>query len=367
MLKAKKTGILIVCMMLGLVGCKSSNEKEESANEIKSYTGDYALRTPYESNDTRNRHQYEESRTKGTTMIDNYTIGSGLMERSKEYFPIDTYAYQEGQVISYSALVPDYYAQTGGLLGWYRDDNPYGLNPEQSTQIVTKEGETISDVVLVNDVYEIDWYKGDELAGLSICIVMDSNVSYTDYTVDRSVLLQYGEEAAKRLESYLRDQPEVGDALPIYMTIYDKASSDQTLPGSFIAEAYLDSKGKKFTSVEDEWAIIPSTRSKELDINVWTQFTSLKKSLQGFVASDIEMIGKGHFMDGNLDELQIRLNMQAYSYTEAVALLQTFASELDVFTNQSYKIKVQVYSNSTLIGVIQKDANASEPEVMRML
>lgn len=358
----KKSIAGTLALVLLLTGCKNQGEHEPSADEIKAYTeGDYALRIPYLSNDARQMHG-----TMSRSLVDNFAIGSGLMEMSKDYFSTSTYAFQEGQFITYAAL--DAVSDGEGLLGRNRESNPYGLNPEKDVDVNIGDGNTLKNGILVKDVYEIDWYSGQELAGLSVCIVMQSQQSDADGNtvyVSEDALRQYGEEAARRVESFLRDKPEIGDSIPIYMTLYNSSSTDATLPGKFLSEAYMDVRGRKFTSVTDEWAIIPSVRSKELDINTWTQFTTLKESLQGFVPNDIEMIGKGHYTEKGLIELHIRLNIQAQGYTEAIALLQYFADQLSVFNSQSYEIKVEVYSNALLVGTIDRAIGQSEPSVYR--
>lgn len=351
--------LLSLCLVL-LSGCGSDDTpKSKEINAV--IQGDYNVLLPLDTSDSRNRHSSKQP----GSMFDVFEIGKGLYDRSKKHFSPDSYIQKEGDVLTFKKLQK--------LLGRQSNSNDIGLNPEAGTSFDTGDGQVVDSPFIVDDIYEIDFMKGDELSALSIAIVLqpdqktdaftENKVAYEKTTtISEATLRAYGEEAARKLVSYLRSQPQVGDGMPIYVTLYNVSSADNTLPGSFIAESYFkpNSRSSSFDAIEEEWVLFPSDGADKMDGATSTHFNSLRQSLYQFLPEDVSIIGKGLYIDKKIDTLYIDISVQAKTYTECQALIQQSVSLLDNFTDQDMAIKVNVLNGKETIAVMNRNKNSKK-------
>ena len=83
---------------------------------------------------------------------------------------------REGQFLTYSAL--DATSDGEGLLGRTSETNPNGMNPKVGSRFKTDAGEkeiTSSDCSLL-DIFEMDWYRSNDLEGISLALVLNSKL-----------------------------------------------------------------------------------------------------------------------------------------------------------------------------------------------
>lgn len=344
---------LLLMSVLVLSGCSdiNVNDGEQQTTIAPIIEGEYTFVLPYGSNDVRQIHNlYKRSR------LDVEAIGQGMLEWSKKYYSPKEYAIQEGQVIGYNQLK--------SLLSRVDSENPYGLNPEKGSYFPSGDGIDILDAVLVLDIFEVDFLKPTqttyELSALSFAIVLkdsqavDDGLWGTTVQITDEALFAYGSEAAIRFEQYLRTLPEVGN-MPIYITLFRAGSSDSNLPGSFFAEAMFDSRSTTFTRINEEWALFPSNRAAVLDPVVYAQFQDVTSKLKMFLPEDVGIVGTGRFLEGQLNELNITINMQAKTYLELLGLVQYLDKLLESFIDANFTIKVNVKSGQETKATMQKD------------
>lgn len=346
-----------MCGLLLLSGCSSDDDKknkvEKTTEETKAINeGDYSALLPFSPSDANQKHA-----EMNTNLNDTLTIGSGLMERSKEYFSSNTYAFRGGVYLDYRTLSP--------LLLRTSDENPNGLNPEVGTTFNTSSGQykiTAKDVVLI-DIFEYDWYKGSELGGMSLAIVLNDKVGddINPSIIKEDQLKLYGEECARKLVNYLRkSKPEIGDDLPIYVTLYNLDSSDSNLPGSYFEEAFFESKtNANFKKINEDWALFPTDKATKLDGTNSTYFDRYKASFKEFLNQDVDMIGKGRFEDGELAELKINVTLRAKSADEVMAGVQLLNDRLSIFSSNNFKISVVVKCNDIDVATITRNKGSS--------
>ena len=358
----KKSSVLCLGACLLLSGCGGGNgsSKAEQAKGIEA--GDYDVQLPFKANDARVNHKSTGS------MLDAYEIGAGLMARSKDHFSPDSYAVQEGQILTYTKLSNPNSAK--GLLKLQSEENDIGLNPEAGKPFDTGNG-MVSDKRIVTDIYELDFLKGEDLKGISVAIVLngtfsedaktEAGVPYQKKTIMNDDKLRlFGEEAGRKLVNYLRNQPQVGDDMPIYVALFSASSSDDTLPGSYIADAYFTSRSKEFSDIDEEWVMFPSARADELDNATSSQFNNIAKSIEDFLPEDIGFIGRGKFNDKKLTELRITVHMQAKDHVECVSLIQRLNTLLTDLSDQDMVLKVDVKSNDETIAVLNRKEGSSK-------
>lgn len=353
-------------IMTALCGCilfaggcaKDKEENPETLVETQALEeGDYGATLPFQSSDSRKQHAIFSR-----SLVDSLNIGNGLLKYSKEHFSPKSYTIEEGQFLGYYEL--------SNLLGRESNDSD-GLNPASGSSFETGNG-AVSAPVLVQDIYEVDFLKSQEVAGISLAIVFNTSVGDNGTTtnvkkVKDEVLQAFAEEVSRKVVTYMRKMPEIGDTMPIFVTLYKNSTTDETLPGAFFSKAYFEGRSSSFTAIDEQWVLFPSDAATKLDGNIATQFLQVKNSLNGFLPDDVNIIGKGKFENGKLTELKIQVDMYAKTATEALSLTQYVKAQLATFSSQEYKIQVEVTCQDEIIATMVRAAGSSSVNVNTLL
>lgn len=375
-MKMKYRIVCVLCVLLVISACGKKGETAVDANKHIEETkgineGDYSALLPFLPSDAGQKH-VQMAQLYGD-LSDTLAIGTGLMERSKEYFSPKNYAFRGGVYLDFDALDASSLAGDRiGLLGRTSTRNTIGLNPKVGDIFQTDKGDMkITDKdILVYDIFEYDWYKSKELKGLSIALVLNDKLGSDDNpaTINMNKLLAYGEEAAVKVVNYLRkSKPEIGDSMPIYVTLFNASKPDKTLPGRFIAEAYFTSNiNANFREVNEIWALFPTKTAVELDNTTATYFSRYKASFKEFLNQDVDIIGKGHFLNNELKSLQIDVSLYAKSADEVLAGIQLLNERLTMFTSTSFKISVIIKSDNKQVATIirNKGTNRTDAQIL---
>lgn len=349
-------GLCVSILLVG--GCSNKEENPETLVETQALEeGDYGATLPFQSSDSRKQHAIFSR-----SLVDSLNIGNGLLTYSKEYYSPKSYTIEEGQFLGYYEL--------SNLLGRESADTD-GLNPPSGASFETGNGAVIAPV-LVQDIYEVDFLKNQEVAGISLAIVFNTSVgdngtSSNVLPLSDDILQAFGEETSRKVVTYMRKMPEIGDAMPIFVTLYKNASSDATLPGVFFSKAYFEGRSSSFSAIDEQWVLFPSDAATKLDASVATQFMQVKNSLNGFLPDDVNIIAKGKFENGKLAELKINVDMYAKTATEALSLTQYLKAQLATFTSQEFKIQVEVTCQDETIATMVRAVGTSSVNVNTLL
>ncbi|MDF9823757.1 protein involved in sex pheromone biosynthesis [Breznakia sp. PF5-3] len=367
--------IVFLCMIILLSACGSDSSGDSKVNVTEPIVaGDYKILSSYASSNSRQTH-VEFNRG----WYDRETIGKGLMHYSKQHFSPDSYYLMEGQILKRGDLqinVPEGpEVDKEGLLGRKSSENEHGLNPESDSSFLIsktpeqtiKVGRSTTPIV---DIFEIDFTKeassDPEIDGISLAIVLSPNVldaQDKEHAISDDVLFTIGEEAAITLVDYLRKMPEIGNKTPIYITLFKAESSDDSLPGTFIAEAYAKDS-VSMSKLNEEWMIFSSENATKKDAVIAQQFDALKNELFMIVPNDIGVVGKGKFVDDKIDTLQITITSQAKTYTESSAIIQTVNESLNNFENDDIEISVRFYNDGEAYAMIKREKGTKDTTVI---
>lgn len=360
--------LIVMCVVTSCSSTNRSNEQTSQSHETNTiYEGDYAALLPFQPSDASQKHASTTNNE-----VDTFTIGNGLMELSKEHFSTKTHTFRGGVHLTYDIL--DATDGSSGLLGRASEDNPNGMNPAIGAIFPSKDGSEQAlqaEDVLLLDIYELDWYKDNELTGLSLALVLNDKIGSVpnQHTLDQEKLTLYGEESARKLVQYLRKTvPAIGNNMGIFVTLYNASSVDETLPGSFFESAYFNSKvSGNFQAINDQWLLFPTSAAMELDGTNATFFDRYVASFKDFLSQDISIIAKGHFRDEHLIELKIYVTMHARSSDEVYAAIQLLNENIALFTNNNFKIMVDVMSDNTHVAVIERQNSSSETKAIMLV
>lgn len=352
---------LVILLLIVLVACQNDPLEEEQLVLVTGIKGDYSMVVDFVSSKTRDYH--------GTYLgrYDAIEIGKRLVEKSKQHFDVQSHFLQEGQIITNDILTR--------LVRRESATNVAGLNPASGSEFDIGDGRRfILDAVMVADVVEVNFVgpasQGYPLKGLGIAIVFNqtqtatvNGVPNTTVTISDERLYQYASDVGRKLESYLRSLTGVGD-LPIYITLYSTKSADSFLPGSFIGEGYFVARSGQFIKNNESWVLFPSNDALMLDPNTSTNFNGLKQTLQTLLPEAVGVIGKGRYVNQELNYLKININMIAKTYSEVIAITQTAMTIIERFDNKDAHIVVEVLSQSMVMATIQRLPNESNLTVI---
>lgn len=352
--------ISLLIVVLFLVGCQSNVEDEDKELVIvNSDSSSYNYVKPLETTYIRFEHS-------GKSGKDYMEIGKGLTEISKEYFSPSDYDIKEGTILT------DYKNDYQPLILLRESkDNPFGLNPMRDTKVAVNKNTEVTGPIFVSDIYEVNFVsKKDhsELAGAAFSLVLNKTVVGDDgqqVVVDDDVLYNFATEiAGPKLESYLRKKPELSN-VPILITMYVTDSSNESIPGNYIAKAMYENRQGQFSKVNHYWLIFSTESGRLLDGFIDEQIAGMKRSVNAWLPEDVGIVGYGEYKDEQLHQLKISVNVQSKTYTEVEALSQHLG-ELIVGFDTSAPIRVELKSMDRTLAIIVKNSNSSKVEVIMM-
>ena len=354
---------VVLVILICACGNNKTTKQEQNVEETKViYKGDYAALLPFQTSSARIKHSQLS-----TGVEETITLGKGLMQLSKEYFDPEDYTYKDSVFLDYSSL--DARSDGDGLLGRTSETNPNGLNPAVGTEFKLTNQKTkkisSSDVVL-HDIYELDWYKGNELSGISLALVLNSEIGADSNSLDTisdDMLRTYGEDVGRKLVSYLRKaKPEIGQKTPILVTLYKKATVNSPLSGTFISQGYFASKTVgEFTSITQQRVLLPSDEATALDGTTASNFSNFLKTYEDLLPDKASTIATALYENKQLVSLKIEVVMYAKTWGEANAAIQTMHSSLKTyFSSKTYGVQLVVKNNDELAAVITRSQGSSE-------
>lgn len=372
----KKCKILLCFLLLftvSLNGCKKVDEEDKMVALESVNAGDYSIAIPFQSNDSRQTHvQFNRSG------YDVNAVGEGLIRYSKEYFDPKKYYLQEGQILRRNTLQAGLiYGDKEGLLGSKSTTNPYGLNPEdgmkipidKKTTIIAKAGSggtiPVVDVFELNFITELD--KKADIKGIALAIVLNPHILDADgkeHVMSDETLKTYGEEAGRNLVAYLKKQPEISTRTPIVVALFKAESNDKNLPGTFISIGSGNGNVDRFEDVNEQWMIVPSSDAQKADSTLVAEFNAIKDAMHDFLPNNTDIIGKGFFVDSRIDSLELKVTMQAKTYTEKMGLTQYMVELLSQFSNTDMEIIVCVTSGDETFAMIKRHKKEKNCEVI---
>jgi len=356
----KIKGILILCFILFLGGCGPIPDDETSISVLPtSNPGEYAIVVDFAFSPVRNYH--------GTYLgrYDMAEIGRRLEELSKKHFPVKDYYLQEGQVLTSSRLL--------SLVRRESDSNPQGLNPPSGSQFDIGNGRTfVEDAIVIADVVELNFLGSEQdgfpLLGMSLAIVLNQQQriapgSSTMVSLSTERLYQYGSDVGRKLESYLRTLPNL-QSIPIYIALYSNGSADATLPGHFIGDGYFMARSGQFNRRDEKWVLFPSNEASSLDSATTTAINGAKRVLQNMLPEVIGIVGKGRYVNEELNLLRISIHMSARTYTEIRVVTQMVVQLLDTFEQRNAHYIIEILSLSETFVIIERKPNENIPTVI---
>ena len=333
----KKWTALLGCTALMLAGCSTGNSNQATGLS----SGEYGAILPYESSNVRGKHVGLIS-----DLDVRYQLEQGLMELSRSYFNPSEVGYKSHFFLTFDEL--DATNGGRGLLGTLRDNNPNGLNPGADEQFDTGNGIAQGPILLV-DLYELDFFRNDDLAGISIglCVADQAEVNGQDVDIATEKMQDYLNVTSNKLVSYMRERfNEIGYNIPILVAAY-QINTDQTdsSKGGYIYSAYFNGSNTDYQTVDEQYVIVPSGAFSTLDPDLAAEFKQFKNDMATVLADTTYTTGEAKFENGKCVKLNLNVTTHGKTAGEILAAVQSAKEKLSVFKSDTMEIRVEVINN----------------------
>lgn len=331
--------ILLCLSLLLLVSCHSGTNNEQ---EVIEFNKNYSFKIPFQISSRRHMHQ-----RRGVYRDDSIMITKGLYDYMSYYFGgSDDYLLAEGQEINDKLFE--------GLMRFKSNDNPNGLNPEANASFVLDNGKTVTQPIIVTDLFELDVYDDkNELVGMSIGLCVKQSVS-EDGKLSDADLKKYGENAGRQLVSILRKEEKMAKA-KIVVAIYNLEKVDSSLPGNFIGSLYFDHNAADFDEDQSRWYLLPSSDASKNFSELSESFNVFKNNLSNLIIDDyIGVVGQLNQFDGSAKELYIDVTSDTKSYPEIQVLVNYISKLLKQHFSSDLHIKVRIMNGREVKAIMEK-------------
>ena len=345
-------GLFAIC----LCGCSVVNKNQTTSLEQDTYKAIL----PYEASDTRSKHvgliQDADLRIE---------MESGLMDLSKKYFSCSDVAYKTHQFLDYDKL--DATDGSRGLLGTVRDDNPNGLNPSADEEFDTGNGVVTNATILV-DIYELDWYSNNNLKGISLGLVVngelnDANGNSVQITDEK--MKNYLEVTFSKLTSYMHERfNEINKNIPIFVAAYRLDDSNTTGKGGYVYEGYYKGGQGEFSSIKQEWVLVPSSRFTELDSTASSELTQFTEDISKVLPDNTYITGEAKFESKKMKKLNLKITAHGKTAGEVLAVIEDVKDKMSTFKSTKCQYLITVSNGDTVYALIERKTGSTDCTVI---
>ncbi|MEC5189446.1 CamS family sex pheromone protein [Geobacillus thermodenitrificans] len=313
------------------------------------------------------------------TRLDVDEFETGLMRLASEQFPTDDYLFQEGQYLD-GKTVNKWLERkrTSNQLKEEKmkpEDN-IGLNPPISDTGTNEQKNKQSPIYLAS-ILEHDYLvKVDndkvKLGGVAIGLALNSVHYYSteqgyprEVKIKDDVIEREGKKIAAEVLKRLRNIKGLG-SVPITIALYKQAPRSSVTPGHFFAVTHVDEGSNtidKWEAVNEEYYLFPSDEAEKNHRDDWLKFNNFKSDVEDFFPNYTGIVGKGLYVNDQLQKLTINITIPFYGKTEVIGFTQ-YVTGLVMEKFPDY-ITVNVYISSTgqPESLIVRQAKVNEPFV----
>ncbi|ARK28724.1 CamS family sex pheromone protein [Halalkalibacter krulwichiae] len=368
----RKWGILSFLMVLVLLtGCFGSPEEEEPILEEGAEDGEEQvvevvpqIITPdnyYQSVLYDGSYLHGESRGFGNAVVYNRLdldrLEIGLTRLAQQQFDINNYYFREGQFIKRNEL-------NSWLMRYDEESNPNGLNPplgEGGDMRAREENQPRYLSHILEHNYLVEGSNGQlNLGGIVIGLSMNSVYNFRiedekglyhnyELQLEQQKIEAEAERIATEILSRLRTMEDGAfEEIPILFAVFQEKPRESVIPGNFIATALAEPNSDldRFQRLNERYYLFPSSEANQEVRNEADQFQRFKDDVQDFFDTYLGVVGKGFYVNNQIQELSIEIPLRYQGKAEIVALSQFVASQIQQRFQGNYKVSVEITSVS---------------------
>ncbi|WP_102028766.1 CamS family sex pheromone protein [Salirhabdus sp. Marseille-P4669] len=408
----KKSFLFFVSILLFVTACTPSYDSEEEIVQdtdeedpetaiIPKYNfsdDEYKIILEYEPGQSKgvlDEQIYKPGKARGVIVnqvFNRYDIDEmeeGLRRHSKSVFDPEHFYFQEGQFLTEEVVYrwlnrkyteadwEEYYKDHDKNPPLTKEQFMSGLNPtftgdESDPDAYKKSPRYLSHILEQNYLQKTEENTVGR-KGISIALAMKSVYQYQTevggptyyHEISEKEMLKKGKEYAQIILERIRKMEEAQD-LPIMFTIYREESQSSLVPGNFVAKTVVDGSDMtigEWTSIEEDYVLFPSDEADKKypgDANMMKDFT---ESVREFFPDYVGVIGKGFYVDGELQELIVEVPIEFKGKGEVIGFTQyAYGLIMEIFSNK-YDLEINVQSTNKQEAILYRDAGKEEPEV----
>ncbi|WP_079504429.1 CamS family sex pheromone protein [Mesobacillus jeotgali] len=398
----RKLSMVALSLVLLLTACAPNFQKQEQVVQKKDDdTKEKAIIPKYKISEEyyRTIMPFEPGEARGmvvnnlNTRYDITEFETGLMRVAQNSFPTDKYVFKEGQYLdgdTVSAwlereMTPAQAAAKEKELKAKQENKNkkvtvknLGLNPADPGKGDVHDRNKKNPIYLAHILehnYLVQSGEKDtyQLGGIAIGLALNSVHYYREEAfgavfeknISRKVLEAEGKKIAQQVVSRLRNIEELRN-VPITIGLFEQESRSSVVPGNFFTYAEVSQGSNNIGSwkdVKEEYILFPSAKAEKEHRDDLTFFENFKQDVEEYFPNFNGVIGKGFYVDGQLQELNIEIPIQFYGKAESIGFTQYVTGlVMEHFPNY---ISVQV-SVSSVVGqeaLIVKKPDQDEPFV----
>lgn len=385
----RKLSMIALALVILLTACAPNFQKQdEVVQEENDSTQKKAIIPKYKVSDKYYQTilPFEPSEARGLVVnnIDSrYDLSefeTGLMRIAQNNFDADKYLFQEGQYLDKNTVrlwlnrkFTDSQLKEEGLKASENIGlNP--LNPGKSSSKSSNEKYPIYLAHILEHNYLVKDDKGTvKLGGVVIGLAMNSVYYYQtvkygptyEKKIDHAKVEKEGKKIAEEVVKRLRKIKGL-KTVPITIALFEQEKRSSVVPGNFFAYAHA-SKGSSniedWKKVKEEYVLFPSDTSTEKYRENDTAFKNFKQDVEDYFPNFNGIIGKGFYVDSQLQELSIDIPIQFYGKTEAVGFTQYVAGLVMEYFPNYITVQVSITSVNGPEALIVRKAKQDEPFV----
>ncbi|MBY0097908.1 CamS family sex pheromone protein [Mesobacillus maritimus] len=383
--------VIAVSVVLLLAACAPNFQQEDKiVQEEDAETSEKAIIPKYKISDDyyRTFMPFEPGEARGlvvnnlNTRYDIHEFETGLLRIAQNTFDTNKFVFKEGQYLD-SATVSSWlnrkYTKEQLKDRDMKEENNVGLNPVDpgSGDIDTRNEENpiyLAHILEHNYLEEVGGKEGTyKLGGVVIGLAMNSIHYYQkeaygatyDTEIPHSKLEAEGKKIAAEVIKRLRKMDDLKE-VPITIALFEQKSRSSVVPGNFFAYAEVGKGSSEiggWQNVKEKYILFPSETALQNHREDMTWFQNFKQDVEEFFPNYNGVVGKGFYLDDQLQTLTISIPIQFYGKSEAIGFTQYVTGLVMEHFPDYVAVEVNVSSVYGQEAVIVRNPNQDEPFV----
>lgn len=387
----KLLSLVVVSLILFLTACAPNFQKDDQiVQEEEDQSSEKAIIPKYKISDEyyRTFMPFEPGEARGlvvnnlNTRYDIYEFETGLMRIAQNSFDTNQYVFKEGQYLDANTvslwLNRKFTSEQLTEKGLSEEQN-LGLNPIDPGQgdIAARNEENpiyLAHILEHNYLEQVQGKDGTyKLGGVVIGLALNSIHYYQkeaygatyETPITHEELTSEGKKIAQEVVKRLRQKDELKE-VPITIALFEQKSRSSVVPGNFFAFSEVGKGSSDLGSwqdVREKYVLFPSSEAENQHREDMTWFQNFKQDVEEYFPNFNGVVGKGFYLDGQLQKLSISIPIQFYGKSEAIGFTQYVTGLVMEHFPAYVAVEVSVSSVYGQEAVIVRNPNQDEPFV----
>ncbi|MFS0784486.1 CamS family sex pheromone protein [Bacillus sp. 1P06AnD] len=389
----KKISLIGIALLLLLSGCAPKYENQEDVQKSKNDDGKavipkfkisdeyYSIVSP-KSKPSNARGQVV-SNLNGRYDVNEMELG--LMRIARENFSTKDYVYNEGQHLTAKTVnqwlqrkyTNEQFKAMMKKDNSLKESDNLGLNPiDPGKGDIGKRNE--ENPLYLAHILEQDYLlkKSKDtytLGGVVIGLALNSTYYYqkVDYgavyevKIDHDEMEREGKKIAEEVLTRLRGMDKLKN-VPITIALYEQAEKSSVVPGNFISYTHVkegNSSISDWKKVKEKYYLFPSDEVNEKHRDDNKMFLNFKQEVEKYYPNFNGVIGRGYYIDDQLQKMNIDIPIQFYGKAEAIGFTQFVTSKVMEYFPDYLNVQVSITSVNGPESLIVRNTDDKEPFV----